>query len=108
MAESKKATFGLDKNIANAATYLLGWVTGLVFFLVEKEDKEIRFNAAQSIIFFGGLQILMLIPIAGQLAAPFLGLIGLIGWIVLLVKSYQGEVFRLPVVASYADKLAKK
>lgn len=108
MTENKKTTFGLDKNIANAATYLLGWVTGLIFFLVEKEDKEIRFNAAQSIIFFGALQVLMFIPIIGQLATPFLGLIGLIGWIVLLVKSYQGETFRLPVVAEYADKLVKR
>ena len=42
MAESKKATFGLERNMANAGTYLLGWITGLVFLLVEKEDQEVR------------------------------------------------------------------
>lgn len=107
MAESKKATFGLDRNMANAATYLLGWVTGLIFLLVEKEDKEIRFNAMQSIILSGGLMIISFIPVIGLILAPFLGIIGLVAWIVLLVKTYQGEKIVLPIVGEYAKKYSK-
>lgn len=108
MAETKKATFGLDRNAASAATYLLVWITGLIFFLAEKEDAEIRFNAAQSIILFGGLTIIGMIPILGIFLTPFLGIIGLIAWIVLLVKTYQGGKIVLPVIGGYANKLAKK
>lgn len=108
MAEAKKATFGLDKNIASALTYLLGWLTGLVFLLVEKNDKEIRFHAFQSIIFFGLLTVLMLIPVFGLVLSPILAIVGLVGWIVLLVKAYQGETFKLPVIGEFAEKQAKK
>ncbi len=107
MAESKKSTFGLDKNIAAAGTYLLGWITGLIFFLVEKNDKDIRFHAMQSIIFFGGLTILTFVPLIGWLLSPFLGIIGLVGWIVLLVKAYQGGKLKLPVIGDLAEKWAK-
>ncbi|RJR23414.1 hypothetical protein C4578_04235 [Candidatus Microgenomates bacterium] len=108
MAENKKSTFGLDKNIAAAATYLLAWVSGLVFFLAEKDDSDIRFHASQSIIFFGALTLLSIVPVIGWALSPFLFLIGLIGWIVLLVKAYQGERFKLPLVGDYAEKLAKR
>jgi uncharacterized membrane protein len=108
MAESKKSTFGLEKNIAAAGTYLLIWVSGIAFFLAEKEDSDIRFHASQSIIFFGALTVLSMIPVVGWALSPFLFLVGLIGWIVLLVKTYQGEKPRLPIVADWAEKLAKK
>lgn len=107
MAE-KTSTFGLEKNVASALTYLLGWVSGLVFFLMEKEDKEIRFHAGQSIIFFGVLNLIMVIPVIGWALTPLLGLVGLVGWIFLLVKTYQGEKIRLPVISDYAEKLVSK
>lgn len=106
MAE-KKSTFGLDKNIASALTYLFGWISGLVFYLVEKEDKDIRFHAAQSIIFFGALNIVVIIPVIGWVLSPFVGLVGLVGWVILLVKTYQGEKIKLPVVGDLAVKWSK-
>ncbi len=102
-----KSTFGLDKNVAAAATYLLGWISGLVFFLVEKEDKEIRFHAAQSVIFFGALTVISFVPLIGWIISPFLGIVGLVGWIILMVKAYQGEKFRLPVIGDLAEKWVK-
>lgn len=102
-----KSTFGLDKNVAAAATYLLLWVSGLVFLLVEKDDKEIKFHAWQSIILFGGLSILMAIPVIGWVLSPIIGLVMLIAWIFLLVKTYQGEKVKLPVVGDFAEKQVK-
>ena len=45
----EKATFGLDENIASALTYVLTFLTGIIFILVEKENKTVRFHAMQSI-----------------------------------------------------------
>jgi uncharacterized membrane protein len=104
---SKKSTFGLDKNIVAAATYLLGWLTGVVFFIAEKDDKDIRFHALQSIMFFGLITILGMVPFINLILSPFLILIGLVGWIVLIVKAYQGEKFKLPVIGDYAEKYSK-
>jgi uncharacterized membrane protein len=36
--------------VSGLLAYLFGWVTGLVFFLIEKEHREVRFHAAQSIL----------------------------------------------------------
>jgi uncharacterized membrane protein len=107
MPETKKSTFGLDKNVALAATYAGLWVTGLIFFLVEKEDKDIRFSAMQSIIFFGALTLVSMIPFVGWILSPFLFLIGFVAWVILLVKSAQGEVFKLPLIGEYAEKYSK-
>ena len=112
MTEEKKYTFGLDKNLACALTYVAGWVSGLVFFLSEKEDKEIRFHAMQSIIFFGSLNIISLflgrIPLVGWSLMPVLGLLCFVGWLVCLIKAYQGEHFKLPVVGDIAEKQVNK
>jgi len=102
-----KSTFGLEKNVASALCYVLGWVSGLVFFLAEKEDKTIRFHALQSIIFFGALNIIVIIPFIGWALSPFVGIISLVGWILLMVKAYQGEVFKLPVIGNLAEKWNK-
>jgi len=102
----EKATFGLDENIASALTYVLGFITGIIFFLVEKENKTVRFNAAQSIIVFLGLFIvgvvLSFIPFIGFLVF-LIWIVELILWIVLIIKSYQGEKFKLPVVGDMAE-----
>ncbi len=107
MAEGK-STFGLEKNIACALTYVFGWVSGLVFFLAEKQDKDVRFNAAQSIVVFGALTVLGMVPAIGVVLSPIIFLGGLVLWIVLVVKAYQGTALKLPVVGDLANKLAGK
>lgn len=110
--ETKKSTFGLEKKVACSLTYVLGWVSGLIFFLSEKEDKEVRFHAMQSIIFFGGLHIIQIflgrIPFVGWSLLPLLGLLTFVVWLVLIIKTYQGEHFKLPFVGEVAEKQANK
>jgi hypothetical protein len=48
-----KASTGLEPNVAGLLCYLVGWITGLVFILIEKENQFVRFHAMQSIIIFG-------------------------------------------------------
>jgi uncharacterized membrane protein len=121
--EIKMADSGLAENVAGLLCYVGGWITGLIFFLIDKRPF-VRFHAAQSIVVFGGLQIAVLVLrqiffqgfvyggygvfSLGALLIEVLEFIGVVLWIVLMVKAYQGEKYRLPVAASLADSLAGK
>ncbi|MBU1127095.1 MAG: DUF4870 domain-containing protein [Patescibacteria group bacterium] len=97
---------GLPKNTAAALSYALGWITGIVFLLIEK-DKFVRFHAMQSVATFGALTVLSLVPIIGWVLSPFLMIAGFVLWLVLIYKAYQGEEFALPVVGKFAKKQLK-
>jgi uncharacterized membrane protein len=106
--ENKTTSTGIDQNVAGLLCYVVGWVTGLIFFLIEKDNKFVRFHAMQSMITFGGLTALFLflgfIPFIGWMLVPVLGLLQLVLWILLMVKAYQGEKFKLPVIGDLAEK----
>jgi len=103
-----KSGTGLPKNTAAALCYLAGWVTGLAFLLIEKKDEFVRFHAMQSIVTFGVLTVLAMVPVVGWVLSPFVMILGLILWLVLIVKAYQGEKFELPVVGEFAKKQLSK
>lgn len=102
----KKYTFGLSKNVACMLAYFFGWVGGLVFWLAEKEDEEIRFCGAQSLVTFGFFSLLSFFPL--RLLRPLVWLAQLVLWLVLVIRAYQGQMVRVPVAADLADKLVKK
>lgn len=114
---SQEKTTGLEPNVAGLLCYLVGWITGLIFFLIEEKDEFVRFHAMQSIIVFGALHAVMiafwimwLIPVIGILfmvLATLLSLAGLVLWIVLMIKAYQGERFKLPIAGNIAEKNSK-
>ena len=104
----EKSSTGLEANIAGLLCYVLGWISGLVFILLEKDNKFVRFHAMQSIIVFGALTIvsiiLSFIPFIGSVLSTILSLLGLVLWIVLMVKAYQGTMYKLPWAGDLADK----
>ena len=108
MPEDIKTSTGMNQNVAGLLCYLAGWITGLIFFLIEKENRFVRFHAMQSIMTFGGLTVLFMIcayiPIIGWMLMPLLGILQLILWVVLMVKAYQGQLFKLPVLGDMAEK----
>jgi uncharacterized membrane protein len=103
-----KSSTGLEENVAGLLCYLVGWITGLVFFLIEKDSKFVKFHAMQSIITFVILMvaswILSVIPFIGGVLSGLVGILALVLWIVLMVKAYQKEKFKLPVVGDLAEK----
>ena len=125
-----KTSMNLEENVASLLCYVLMWLTGIIFYLVEKENKTVKFHAMQSFLTFLPLQIIA--AIFGWLGAPkvtgygwyslsydagiapLLWLswaiygISFILWIVLMVKAYQGEKFKLPFVGDIAEKQAQK
>jgi uncharacterized membrane protein len=107
MAEEIKTSTGINQNVAGLLCYLGWWITGLIFFLIEKENRFVRFHAMQSIITFGALSalsmVLSFIPFFWILL-PIVGILQLILWVILMVKAYQGEMFKLPVVGEMAEK----
>ncbi|MFY9804370.1 MAG: DUF4870 domain-containing protein [Candidatus Acidiferrales bacterium] len=116
VGSSPAATSGMAENVAGLLCYVLGWVTGLIFFFIDKRPF-VRFHAAQSIVVFGGLTIiqiaLSMVFAAGGVALGFglhslLSILGFVLWILLMIKAYQGEKYRLPLAADLADQLFGK
>ncbi len=103
-----KTSTGLEENVAGLLGYVLGWVSGLVFILLENESKFVRFHAMQSIIVFGSLSIMSIvigsIPFIGWGLTPIVGVLGFVLWIMLMIKAYQGTMFKLPWVGDLAEK----
>ena len=102
---------GLEPNIAGPLCYLLGVISAVAFLILEKRDHEVRFHAYQSLATFGGLFVLSaaagVVPLIGALVVTLLTPIGLILWIVLMLKAYQGQRFKLPVVGDWAEDQAR-
>ena len=104
----EKSSTGLDENVAGLLCYVLGWISGLVFILIERENKFVRFHAIQSIYVFGVITVASIvlgwIPVLGFVLGPLIGLLGVVLWIVLMIKAYQGEMFKLPWVGNLVEK----
>ena len=105
-----KTSTGLDENVAGLLCYVLCWISGLVFILIEKENKFVRFHALQSIIVFGILTVASIligwIPFIGWVIGGLISVLALVLWIVLMVKAYQGEKYKLPWAGDLAEKNA--
>jgi uncharacterized membrane protein len=108
---TEKSSTGLDANLAAMLCYAIGWVTGLIFFVLEKDSRFVKFHAMQSIIVSLALTViwyvLMMIPLM-WLISPFLFLAGVVLWILLMVKAYNGEKFKLPVAGDIAEQQSAK
>jgi uncharacterized membrane protein len=111
MEEKEKSSTGLDENIAGFFCYLLGFITGIVFLVVEKKSSFVKFHAKQSTITFLGLfvisTVLGMIPIIGLLAYP-IWILSLILWLLLMIKALKGERYMLPIVGKMAEEKTRQ
>jgi uncharacterized membrane protein len=113
---------GLNGRTEALLSYVLGWFSGLIFFVIERKNRFVRFHAAQSFIFFGivsvvyiVIRLLSIIPVLGFLLSPVLGCANLILlipaaliWILLMIQAYRGVTIRLPIVSGYAESLVTR
>jgi uncharacterized membrane protein len=122
---------GLDDNVASLLAYLFQFLGGLIFFLIEKDSRFVRFHAMQSMLLSGafwvGLIALWIVSfvltlILGQISGVLAGLVwvitlllqlvlvvaGLIGFIFCMIKAYQRQYFKLPLLGPYAEKFSQK
>jgi uncharacterized membrane protein len=109
---NNKTSIGVDANVAGLLCYVLGWVSGLALFLLEKDNDTVRFHAMQSMITFGAVTLLNIVfgPLHafGYVIVALVNVAALALWVLLMVKAYQGERFRLPVVGELAEQWLRK
>ena len=116
---TKKSSTGLDPKIANLLAYLFSWLGGLIIWIMEKENRFVKWNALQALI-LGIVQMIAIIVIS-----VILGMIPYIGWfffswlgylfagvcwvlgIVALIMGFSGKTFRIPGIAKLVDKWFK-
>jgi uncharacterized membrane protein len=110
---------GLAENVAGLLCYAGLWVTGIIFLLIDKRPF-VKFHAAQSIVVFGALTVLriglgMIFGPSGLLGlglwlalSTLIGLVWFVLWILLMVKAFQHELFKVPIAAGVAEGIAGK
>lgn len=107
-----------NRNLVAALSYFLGFITGIVILLVEKDDKFIRFHALQSTITFGGLFVVNILigiifeplgifEILGRFIDTILFIISIIVWLVSMVKAYNLQIFKWPITGKLAENWTK-
>ena len=113
ITEKKETSLGLDENIESALCYVLGFITGILFLVMEKDNKFIKFHAVQSIATFLPLWAITLVLSWGWMfglwmISPLIWLLSFILWLILIMKAFQGEKFKLPIVGEIAEKQAQQ
>ena len=129
--QTTKSSTGLDENIAALLSYIFGWVSGLIFFLIEKDSRLVRFHAMQSIMFNVLVYILLFVvwiatfvlwmvaAAIGDVFGMIVGILSFLLWtvfgvgvliaaILCLVKAFQGQYFKLPIIGNFAEKFSAK
>jgi uncharacterized membrane protein len=113
------STMDLDPKLASGLSYLFGWVSGLIIFLMEKKNRLVRFNAMQSILFSGAYTVVLIVLGVAQTTVPgaylviqllkdIAGLVFFIGWLFCLINGFQGKYFKLPYFGDMAEKYANQ
>ena len=122
--EAESST-GMSANVAGLLCYVAGWITGIVFVVLEKKSIFVKFHAWQSIMTFGVLTVahLILSTIVGAIAAAtfspglaiFAGVLGtiililmVILWIILVIQAGTGKMWKVPLAGDWAEKQASK
>ena len=112
-------SMGMSANTAAGLSYLVGWITGLIFFFGEKQNRFVRFNAMQSILLYVALTIIYIVLSVLGTALLFTGgwavvvlltwLVGIGGfvlWIILMINAFQGKYLKLPIIGDYAERFS--
>jgi uncharacterized membrane protein len=126
-----KSSTGLDENVASLLAYLFQFLGGLIFFLIEKDSRFVRFHAMQSMLLSGvfwvveiGLWILSfvlaliigyvsgllgsLVWVLMTLLAGIVALAFVVGLVLCMIKAFQGQYIKLPVLGNFAEKYSQK
>ncbi len=111
--EEKRTTtaLGIDENVEGLLCYVLGFITGILFLILEKENRFVRFHAMQSTATFVILLVVSvvfgIIPFIGWVLSTLIGLLALILWLLLMFEAFKGEKYKLPVVGDFAENQVK-
>jgi uncharacterized membrane protein len=114
-----QTSLGMDPRLERVLAYAFFWVSGIILFFLEKKDRSVRWHAAQSMVTFGLLFLLMFgvsmlsnflswIPILGGLTSLGLGLLlRALGWVIgilwvwLMINAWFRPDYRLPLIGNW-------
>jgi uncharacterized membrane protein len=103
-----RVVINLETNVAGLLCYVLGWVSGIIFLILEPKNRFVRFHAIQSIIVFGFLHIagslLVRLPFIGLFFSVVIGITAFLLWILLMLKASQGQTHKIPCAGYLAEK----
>lgn len=114
---------GLDVRLASVLCYSVWWITGALFLVLERQHRTIRFHAAQSLLLFGAVSVLLvtvgaLSAVALVVSSQTYQIVRVFGdliwagaavvWLVLVLRAWRGDVWRVPLVAALADQVVKR
>jgi uncharacterized membrane protein len=119
-----ESSTGMSANVAGLLCYVAGWITGIVFVVLEKKSAFVRFHAWQSIMTFGVLTVVQIIlaMISGMAFATlafglwrFVNVLGVLVWVIvvglwiaLVVTAAMGKMWKVPLAGDWAEKQARK
>lgn len=129
--QTAKSSTGLDENVAALLAYIATWITGLIFFLIEKESRFVRFHAMQAILlgastfvigivlYIAWAILLIIVVQVSDVLAMLVNLVAIlimvvfylsffVGWVLCMVKAFQKQYFKLPVLGNFAEKFSAK
>ncbi len=102
-----KAKERITREMTAVLAYVFAWPGGLLFLFISK-DNFVKFHAAQSIVVFGLLNALLLIPVLGTLLFGFVSIAWILMLVVLAVKANAGESWEVPYLGPIAKQLLAK
>ncbi len=109
---SKKTKIGIEENLAGVLCYLVGFVSGIVMFAIERDNRFVKFHALQSFVVFLGLTIINMlvgvIPFIGSLLGALTLILMIFLWIFLIVKAFGGEKYMVPGVGKFVEETLMK
>ena len=109
--EAESST-GLSANVAGLLCYVLGWITGIIFIVLEKKSTFVRFHAWQSIMTFGVLTVAQLvlgwIPFVGWILSILIGILMFVLWLILIIQAGTGKMWKVPAAGDWAEKQANQ
>jgi uncharacterized membrane protein len=109
--EAESST-GLSANVAGLLCYVLGWITGIIFVVLEKKSTFVKFHAWQSIMTFGVLTVAQLvlgwIPFVGWILSILIGILMFVLWLILIIQAGTGKMWKVPWAGDWAEKQISK
>jgi len=103
-----ETSVGMSPNVAGLLCYVLGWITGIIFVVLEKKSTFVKFHAWQSIMTFGVLFVVQLIVSWIPVVNVIIGILIAVLWIILLIQAGTGKMWKVPWAGNWAEKQAKK
>ena len=103
-------SIGLPENIVAALSYAVGWLSGIFFLLLERNNKFVRFHAMQSVLLFMPIVIFLFlvgwIPYIGWLIADGAGMTAMLILVIMMYMAYRGSKLKIPIIGKIAYKYA--